>query len=176
MKRSVDRILATHAGSLVRPPEIVEAMIRDHLREPVDKERFGIDLANAVQGVARKQAETGIDIIDDWEFGKSSWVAYVSERLEGLERMTFTREMLEAPSPVFPDQDRFGGFSTLVIGFSVVKSLCLLAAEPRFNPAFTCKSRTKLCGWQITPTKPCCVARQGFAMPLPLGQLRATAG
>jgi 5-methyltetrahydropteroyltriglutamate--homocysteine methyltransferase len=110
MKRSIGRILTTHAGSLVRPPEIVEAMIRDHLREPVDKERRKSDLANAVRDVVKKQAEVGIDIIDDGEFGKSSWVAYVSERLEGLTPMTFTREMLAAPSPVFPEQDRFGGF------------------------------------------------------------------
>jgi 5-methyltetrahydropteroyltriglutamate--homocysteine methyltransferase len=110
MKKSSTRILTTHAGSLIRPPEIVEAMILDHLREPVDKKHFGSDLTKAVRDVAKRQAEVGIDIIDDGEFGKSSWVAYVSERLEGLERMTFTRDMLEAPSPVFPEQDRFGGF------------------------------------------------------------------
>ncbi len=110
MKRSIGRILTTHAGSLIRPPEIVEAMIRDHLREPVDTERFESDLANAVRDVAKQQAEVGVDIIDDGEFGKSSWVAYVSERLEGLAPMTFTREMLAAPSPVFPEQDRFAGF------------------------------------------------------------------
>jgi 5-methyltetrahydropteroyltriglutamate--homocysteine methyltransferase len=110
MKKSSSRILTTHAGSLIRPPEIIEAMIRDHLREPVDKERFEGDLANAVRDVTKKQAEVGIDIIDDGEFGKSSWVAYVSERLEGLERTKFTREMLQAPSPVFPEPNRYGGF------------------------------------------------------------------
>jgi len=110
MKRSAGRILTTHAGSLIRPPEIVEAMIRDHLREPVDKKRFEGDLANSVRDVAQKQAEVGIDVIDDGEFGKSSWVAYVSERLDGWERMNFTPEMLRAPSPVFPEKNRFGGF------------------------------------------------------------------
>ena len=110
MNKSSSRILTTHAGSLIRPPEIVEAMIHDQLREPVDKARFGSDLANAVRDVVKKQADVGIDIIDDGEFGKSSWIAYVSERLDGLERTTFTREMLEAPSPVYPEQDRYGGF------------------------------------------------------------------
>lgn len=67
MKRSSTRILTTHAGSLVRPPEIVEAMIRDHLREPVDQSAFERDLDAAVSSVVRKQAEIGIDVIDDGE-------------------------------------------------------------------------------------------------------------
>lgn len=110
MKRSIGRILTTHAGSLIRPPEIVEAMIQDHLGEAVDTVRFGNDLAHAVQDVAKKQTDIGIDIVDDGEFGKSSWVAYVSERLDGWEPMRFTREMLEGPSPVFPEGNRFGDF------------------------------------------------------------------
>lgn len=81
MKRSSTRILTTHAGSLVRPPEIVEAMIRDHLREPVDQSAFERDLEAAVSSVVRKQAEIGIDVIDDGEFGKSSWIGYLADRL-----------------------------------------------------------------------------------------------
>jgi 5-methyltetrahydropteroyltriglutamate--homocysteine methyltransferase len=110
MKRSLGRILTTHAGSLIRPPEIVEAMIREHLREPVDKARFENDLAHAVREVTKKQAAVGLDIVDDGEFGKSSWVAYIAERLDGWEYMKFTPEMLAGPSPVFPEPDRFGGF------------------------------------------------------------------
>ena len=79
MKRSSTRILTTHVGSLVRPPEIVEAMIRDHLREPVGERAFQRDLEAAVSSVVRKQAEIGVDVIDDGEFGKSIWIAYLAD-------------------------------------------------------------------------------------------------
>lgn len=111
MKRSSTRILTTHAGSLVRPPEIVEAMIRDHLRERVDEGAFERDLDAAVSSVVCKQAEIGIDVIDDGEFGKSSWIAYLADRLEGMERVKFTPEMTKRmDSPFFPSWTGFAVF------------------------------------------------------------------
>src|SRR6478735_2224273 len=82
--RSTDRILTTHAGSLPRPDDIVEMM---RARARGDKRDAAADAARVRQGVAdvvRKQAEIGLDIVDDGEFGKPSFVTYVRERLGGL--------------------------------------------------------------------------------------------
>jgi len=110
MKRSSTHILTTHAGSLIRPAEIVEAMIQDHLREPLDKKKFDNDLKVAVEDVVKKQANIGIDVVDDGEFGKSSWIAYLVDRFDGLVRVPLPREVLEAPSPVYGDFKRFPAF------------------------------------------------------------------
>jgi 5-methyltetrahydropteroyltriglutamate--homocysteine methyltransferase len=111
MKNSADRILTTHVGSLVRAPHIVEAMIRDQAGEPLPKTELAATLRGAVSDVVRKQAEIGIDIIDDGEFGKSSWIAYVAERFDGLERVTFTPEMLGTTNrAIYPEPQRYGDF------------------------------------------------------------------
>jgi 5-methyltetrahydropteroyltriglutamate--homocysteine methyltransferase len=86
MKRSTDRILATHVGSLPRPPELI-AMVRAKLRgEAVDPQAYATCLKESVAGIVRKQAELGIDVIDDGEFGKPSFVSYGNERLGGFSR------------------------------------------------------------------------------------------
>jgi 5-methyltetrahydropteroyltriglutamate--homocysteine methyltransferase len=85
MKRSTDRILTTHAGSLPRPDDLLamgEAM-KD--RRLVNAAAYEARLAQAVDVVVREQVERGIDIVDDGEFGKPGFVAYVSERLSGFE-------------------------------------------------------------------------------------------
>jgi 5-methyltetrahydropteroyltriglutamate--homocysteine methyltransferase len=85
MKRSTDRILTTHAGSLPRPPDILQ-MIRAKARgEPVDEKKLSVRIKEAVTEVVHKQAEVGLDVVDDGEFGKPSFVTYVRDRLGGLE-------------------------------------------------------------------------------------------
>ena len=85
MQRSTDRILTTHAGSLPRPPDILQ-MIRAKSRgEAVDERVLGSRVREAVAEVVRRQADTGLDVIDDGEFGKPSFVTYVRDRLGGLE-------------------------------------------------------------------------------------------
>jgi len=85
MKRSTDRILTTHAGSLPRPPDILQ-MVRAKARgEPVDEKKLAARVKEAVTEVVRQQADVGLDVIDDGEFGKPSFVTYVRDRLGGLE-------------------------------------------------------------------------------------------
>jgi 5-methyltetrahydropteroyltriglutamate--homocysteine methyltransferase len=97
MPRSTDRILTTHVGSLVRPPELrafLEA-IRDG--RDFDEDALQACLRASVADVVRMQAGVGIDIVSDGEFGKPIlWNAYVNERLEGVERDP------AAPPAVFP--------------------------------------------------------------------------
>jgi 5-methyltetrahydropteroyltriglutamate--homocysteine methyltransferase len=84
MRRSDQKILTTHAGRLQRPEEITRRMETDPQGRPNDLE-FGGILAGAVQDVVRQQAELGIDIVGDGEFGKLSWATYVNGRLGGHE-------------------------------------------------------------------------------------------
>ena len=84
MKRSTDRTLVTHVGSLVRPMSIRNILsARDH-GEPYDEAAYEKTLKEEVAGVVRKQADTGIDIVSDGEYGKAGWIRYVSERLGGF--------------------------------------------------------------------------------------------
>ena len=85
MKRSVDRILVTHVGSLVRPPAIREAMRARSSGEPYDESVFGQTLRDAVTDVVARQAEAGVDVPSDGEFGKLGWARYVMDRLGGLQ-------------------------------------------------------------------------------------------
>ncbi len=85
MKRSTDRILTTHVGSLVRPPPIREVMRARANNEPYDESVLGETLRGSVAEVVRKQAEIGIDVPSDGEFGKLGWARYVMDRLGGLE-------------------------------------------------------------------------------------------
>jgi 5-methyltetrahydropteroyltriglutamate--homocysteine methyltransferase len=85
MKRSTDRILTTHAGSLPRPNDLLQTIRAKARGEKVDEEALGKRVREAVTEVVRKQIDTGIDVIDDGEFGKPSFVTYVRDRLGGLE-------------------------------------------------------------------------------------------
>jgi 5-methyltetrahydropteroyltriglutamate--homocysteine methyltransferase len=87
MRRSIDRILTSHVGSLIRPPELIAFLRAQQAHQPVDEKAFEKCLKNAVADVVRRQAEVGIDVVDDGEFGKTiSWSQYALERLSGFER------------------------------------------------------------------------------------------
>src|SRR5262245_52653322 len=81
MQSSTNRILTTHAGSLPRPPDLLDML----LAEQPDKIARETRLPGAVEEVVAKQVELGIDIIDDGEYSKPSFVTYVNERLGGFE-------------------------------------------------------------------------------------------
>ncbi len=86
MKRSEDRILTTHVGSLIRPPELVSFLRAKQRHEPYDEAAYASCLRESVATIVREQAEVGIDVVSDGEFGKSiSWSQYVLERLSGFE-------------------------------------------------------------------------------------------
>jgi 5-methyltetrahydropteroyltriglutamate--homocysteine methyltransferase len=86
LKRSEKRILTTHVGSLIRPPELIEFLRARRNRESYDEDAYQRCLADSVGEIVREQAERGLDVISDGEFGKSiSWSQYVLERLSGFE-------------------------------------------------------------------------------------------
>jgi 5-methyltetrahydropteroyltriglutamate--homocysteine methyltransferase len=81
----MDRILSTHAGSIIRPQELLDFAGQMERGEPVDEAAFAKTLEGAVNDVVRRQAEIGIDVVDDGEMGKSSWITYLYERTSGIE-------------------------------------------------------------------------------------------
>jgi 5-methyltetrahydropteroyltriglutamate--homocysteine methyltransferase len=87
MKRSKDRILTTHVGSLIRPQALQEFLRAKQAGKSYDEKAYQQCLTSSVAEVVREQAQTGIDVPSDGEFGKSiSWSQYVLERLSGFER------------------------------------------------------------------------------------------
>jgi 5-methyltetrahydropteroyltriglutamate--homocysteine methyltransferase len=90
MKRSTDRILTTHVGSLIRPPALREFLAAKEAGKPFDQAAYAKCLKECVAEVVRKQADIGIDVISDGEFGKAiSWAQYALFRLGGFERRPF---------------------------------------------------------------------------------------
>jgi 5-methyltetrahydropteroyltriglutamate--homocysteine methyltransferase len=103
MKRSTDRILTTHVGSLIRPPALQEIMRAKQADQAYDQAAYEACLKESVADVVGRQAETGIDVVSDGEYGKAiSWNQYVVERLSGFE----LRAIPPGYRPGIPGADR----------------------------------------------------------------------
>jgi 5-methyltetrahydropteroyltriglutamate--homocysteine methyltransferase len=108
MQTSTARTLTTHVGSLIRPGPIAEVLRAESLGQPYDEAAFERILSPAVADVVRKQAEVGVDIPSDGEFGKTMWTQYVVERLGGLERRDLGAGVYVAPNS--KDRQDFADF------------------------------------------------------------------
>jgi 5-methyltetrahydropteroyltriglutamate--homocysteine methyltransferase len=84
MMRSTDRFLTTHTGSLPRPDDLIQMMYAKESGVPVDPEALGMRVRWAVADVVKKQADAGIDVINDGELSKPSYATYVKDRLAGF--------------------------------------------------------------------------------------------
>jgi len=89
MKHSIDRILTTHVGSLIRPQELREFLRAKEAGLPFDQAAYAICLKQAVAEVVRRQAEIGIDVISDGEVVEAD----PPRKLVQTWRMTMTPEM-----------------------------------------------------------------------------------
>jgi 5-methyltetrahydropteroyltriglutamate--homocysteine methyltransferase len=85
VERSHDRILTTHVGSLPRPADLVRVYQAQERGEPVDQEAFAARVREATVEVVREQARLGLDVVNDGEVGKPSFLHYVNQRLGGFE-------------------------------------------------------------------------------------------
>jgi 5-methyltetrahydropteroyltriglutamate--homocysteine methyltransferase len=103
MNRSEKRILTTHVGSLPRPSNLVAAY-RD---EPMGSPRLDAVLKDSVRDVVQQQLASGIDVVDDGEFGKpvhgevdfGAWMTYLASRMQGF-------EIRHQQTGMFPGKDR----------------------------------------------------------------------
>jgi 5-methyltetrahydropteroyltriglutamate--homocysteine methyltransferase len=85
MKRSTNRILTTHTGSLPRPADLVSMEEGRDQRDLLNNERFERQVTAAVREIVLKQAETHVDVVNDGEASKVNYATYVTERLTGFE-------------------------------------------------------------------------------------------
>lgn len=87
MQRSSGRILTTHTGSLPRPADLVAALNAKEMGEPYDRAALSARVERAISDIVTRQCDTGIDVINDGEHSKVSWMAYARGRLAGLEEI-----------------------------------------------------------------------------------------
>jgi len=110
MKRSSERILTTHVGSLIRPPKLQEFLRAKQGGKPYDEQGFQKCLSDSVAEVVKQQADAGIDVVSDGEFGKSiSWAQYALTRLSGFERRSIKTDAAN-PFKRGADRTKFAEF------------------------------------------------------------------
>jgi 5-methyltetrahydropteroyltriglutamate--homocysteine methyltransferase len=110
MKRSSNRILTTHVGSLIRPSALQEFLRARQGGKPYDQNAYDACLTASVSEVVRQQAQAGVDVVSDGEFGKSiSWSQYALGRLSGFERRPIKQDAAN-PFKRGADRERFAEF------------------------------------------------------------------
>jgi 5-methyltetrahydropteroyltriglutamate--homocysteine methyltransferase len=105
--RSETRFLTTHTGSLIRPETLVKEPAPD--ADAATRERYERELTAAVTDVVARQADTGLDVLNDGEFGKSGWSGYALARVTGFE---VRPDQLKPLDWLGRDRERFPGFFT----------------------------------------------------------------
>jgi len=132
MKRSTDRILTTHCGSLARPKDLLDLMKAKVNAVPYDETTYAERTRSAVAEIVRKQAENGIDIVTDGEQGKPGFFAYVRERLAGFEPKGAergARKEWAAEVAAFPEYyEQY--FSRRMMGGSIASRIPLVCTGP----------------------------------------------
>jgi 5-methyltetrahydropteroyltriglutamate--homocysteine methyltransferase len=132
MKRSTDRILITHCGSLARPKDLLDMMKAKLDGQPYDESAYAQRLQAAVTEVVRKQDECGIDVVTDGEQGKPGFFAYVRERLSGFEPKSPQRsgwKQWAAEVAAFPEYyEQY--FSRRMMGGSIAPRTPLVCTAP----------------------------------------------
>jgi 5-methyltetrahydropteroyltriglutamate--homocysteine methyltransferase len=85
MKRSIERILTTHTGSLPRTAKVVELLLAEQAEAGKRKSELTTAVRDAIKYVVGKQVECGIDVINDGEQGRTDYTVHVLDRLAGFE-------------------------------------------------------------------------------------------
>jgi 5-methyltetrahydropteroyltriglutamate--homocysteine methyltransferase len=133
VKRSADRILTTHVGSLARPEGLLDLMRSRALREPYDDQAYDEAVRRAVATCVHDQAASGLDSVSDGEQGKIGHATYIGERLEGFERHVYSRaslgKLFEAEIAAFPGYyEQY--FSVAMAGGAIAPSPPLICTGP----------------------------------------------
>lgn len=124
MKRSTERILTTHTGSLPRPGDLLAMIQAREAGQAVDADAFAARVASAVVEVVGKQAQAGIDVVSDGEMGKASFATYVTHRVAGLGG--------ENNEPrVFADRESFPAWASQLPAGGMQRGYCLAPLEWR---------------------------------------------
>jgi 5-methyltetrahydropteroyltriglutamate--homocysteine methyltransferase len=84
VQRNRDRFLTTHTGSLPRPDDLIRMMYAKEEGVPIDPAALAARVKAAVAEIVKKQADAGVDLINDGEMSKPSYATYIKDRLEGF--------------------------------------------------------------------------------------------
>ena len=84
MMRSTERFLTTHTGSLPRPDDLIRMMYAKEEGVPVESHALAARVRSAVAEIVKKQADAGVDLVNDGELSKPSYATYVKDRLAGF--------------------------------------------------------------------------------------------
>ena len=106
MKRSTERILTTHTGSLPRPADLLPLLRQKEDSEPLDAAALAACVKTSVTEVVRRQIEVGIDIVNDGEMSKPSYATYVKDRMSGFEGSERSAPIRGADMLDFPEYAR----------------------------------------------------------------------
>ena len=95
MRRSRDRILTTHTGSLPRPPALRDCLVAQETGQDVDAKELSALVEQAVADVVAQQLATGLDVVNDGEMSKFFYATYIKDRLTGFEGESLPREIAD---------------------------------------------------------------------------------
>jgi 5-methyltetrahydropteroyltriglutamate--homocysteine methyltransferase len=128
------RIPVTHAGSLIRPPELLA------LSSDTGSDAYAAALRKAVADIVRRQAVTGVDVVDDGEMGKSNWISYLYERTTGLEARPLTGDFTTI-LPASRDRQHFPGAYAEIDASEAAAARKTAAEAARLVPGDNSKKR-----------------------------------
>src|SRR5262244_2149030 len=100
MRKSDDRILTTHVGSIPRPAALRDLLVRQDRGEPVNESALAGETEAAVREVVARQLEAGIDVGNDGEQPRAGFSTYVARRMRGFggaSKRRLSRDIAEHP-------------------------------------------------------------------------------
>ena len=137
MKTSTDRILTTHTGSLPRPSDLVEALNTKELGQEFSADVLNRRVSRAIAEIVRRQADVGLDVINDGEHSKVSWMAYARGRLSGLQEIESpvrfrgdTRDSLAFPAAYEDMKIMLAGRSAALVAKRTVRPKAWVCSGP----------------------------------------------
>ena len=137
MQRSNERILTTHTGSLPRPSDLVEALNAKELGKGYDERMLNSRVSRAVAEIVRRQTDAGLDVVNDGEHSKVSWMAYARARLSGLEEIDSpvafrgaTRDSLAFPAAYEDMKVMLAGRSSTLVAKRTVRPKAWICSGP----------------------------------------------
>ncbi|MBN42799.1 MAG: hypothetical protein CL573_04840, partial [Alphaproteobacteria bacterium] len=110
MKRSTDRILTTHTGSLPRPQDVVDFLLAEETNPGAGGAAMEAAVTRAVEDVVSKQVAAGLDVINDGEQGRADYTIHVKDRLTGYDGPN-------QPKPVGSDGEEFPELAEMLAPF-----------------------------------------------------------
>ena len=130
MRRSTDRILTTHVGSLPRPHDLLDMLKARLDGEAVDDAAFAAKLSGTVADMVAKQVAVGIDIVTDGEMSKPGHAVYINGRLEGYEaRPDAEIDVYREEKDAFPEYYE-DYFERAMLGGAIAPSAPLFCVGP----------------------------------------------